>query len=268
MCKTKYPELEQMVNALAEIEESGKQGRCKRIDQLQKICDKILGEYVIEIGEITIEPLRLETYYYHPGKFEDPSVHKKPQQKTFARLYLHKEDETELKSKGFGGVDICLSCGDYYLSFLVKNSRISYQQAETRLCKQIELNEELNQLGKKASEAVNVLVKKDKADVDPPRIFHTVRVNLGGKPFARELLASVREIEINKKDHPDYPKSNPPFFTWAKGFGAESMIAEYLYVHPEEAKDAWTTWWDGGVPGWVKKEWKDKQNKRSAFPLF
>lgn len=258
MCKTNYPKLEDMVNDLAGITEIGANGRFQRVKQLQKICDTLLKEYEVKIGGLTIEPLRLEAYYYHPGQFEDPSVHKKDPQKTFAFLYPHKEGETELEGKGIGGVDICLSCGGYYLSFLIKNSRINGDL----LCKQIKLNEEVNKelkkIGLEARKAGNVLHPKDPREQGDPRIFHTMRVNLGGKPYAKELLASVKEIEINNR--PDYQSPNPAFFDWATGFGTENMIAEYLCEHPDEdAKTAWKTWWKGGIPGWVKKEWEDKK---------
>ena len=256
MCKHKYSKLAAMVNQLTEITEGGDCGRYKRVKQLQKICDTLLNEYVVKVGDMTIEPLRLEAYYYHPGKFEDPSVHKKPEQKTFACLYLHKEGETRLEEKGIGGVDICLSCGDYYLSFLIKNSRIIKEgEPEGELCKQIRLNEKLNALGG-ATNAELV----ERSDKEKQRIFHTVRVGLGGKLFAQELLASVKEIRLNME-------TNPPFYDWAKGFGMENLIAEYLYEHPEEdtwgdhQTDPWKEWWGGGIPGWVKKERKEKSGQ-------
>ena len=93
---------------------------------LQKIGAELLTKYEIRIGNITIEPLRVEAYLFKETVFEDKFIHhiKKnkhiyygPQQRNkFGKLYIH---------SGYTGVDIVLSNDDNYaFSFLIKNSRV------------------------------------------------------------------------------------------------------------------------------------------------
>lgn len=100
----------------------------KQVEILQEIGKLLLTKYKIQIGDLTIEPLLVEAYYYHPGKFDDRNTHgfgnhkldkecRKLQSNRFDRLYFHK--------KGYGGVDVCLSKGDYCLSFLIKVALIN-----------------------------------------------------------------------------------------------------------------------------------------------
>lgn len=100
----------------------------KQVEILQEIGKLLLSKYKIQIGDLTIEPLLVEAYYYHPGKFDDSNTHgfgnykldkecRKLQSNCFNRLYFHK--------KGYGGVDVCLSKGDYCLSFLIKVALIN-----------------------------------------------------------------------------------------------------------------------------------------------
>ena len=46
------------------------------IEVVQKIGAKILTHYEIRLGNLTIEPLRVEAYLYKAGCFEDKFVHK------------------------------------------------------------------------------------------------------------------------------------------------------------------------------------------------
>lgn len=135
MCKTNYPELEKMVHELTDINEDGDIGKCRRIKMLQQICEKLLNEYVIKIGETSIEPMLIEAYYYHSGKFEDTSVHasknsaaqtyelaRDRQKNNFGKLYMHYGTKD--------GIDIVLSrSDDYYLSFLIKNALVDGEWA-------------------------------------------------------------------------------------------------------------------------------------------
>lgn len=134
MSNAAYGEFENMVSVLAGMDESGDLGRRKRIAQLQMICARFLNEYVIKIGGMTIEPLLVEAYYYHPGKLEDTSVHaakdstaktyalaRKRQKNNFGKLYVHYGTRD--------GIDIVLSQGDYYLSLLIKNALVDGEWA-------------------------------------------------------------------------------------------------------------------------------------------
>ena len=86
--------------------------------ELQLLGKKLLTEYVIKIGNIEVEPLWVEAYYYDQNKFPDCNTHMSDKQKNrFGQLYFHE--------KGRGGLDICLSAPvpdheDYYLSVLLK----------------------------------------------------------------------------------------------------------------------------------------------------
>lgn len=100
----------------------------ERVKILQDIGKLLLSEYIIQVGDLTIKPLLVEAYYYHQGKFNDSNSHgfgdKKIDKKcreqlsnNFNRFYFHE--------KGRGGVDVCLSKGDYCLSFLIKVALIN-----------------------------------------------------------------------------------------------------------------------------------------------
>ena len=135
MCATNCLGLDHLVNDLVKITEIGDSGRYKRIKHLKEICEMFLNEYVIKIGKLTIEPLLVEAYYYHEGRFEDTSVHaakdskaptyqlaRERQKNNFGKLYVHYGTKD--------GIDIVLSLGDgYYLSLLIKNALVNGEWA-------------------------------------------------------------------------------------------------------------------------------------------
>ena len=73
--------------------------------ELQLIGRMLVTDYVIKIGNITIEPFWVEAYYSNVAKeFADPFIHGKEEQSEFGILYFHhKTDDSR------SGVDICLS---------------------------------------------------------------------------------------------------------------------------------------------------------------
>ncbi len=93
----------------------------KIIEKLQDIGAKLLTEYEVQVGACTIELLLIEAYYNNPSVgFEDFSVHNNPhQQNNFGALYFHSSSNAISRK---GGADLCLSLGDYSLSFLLKNT--------------------------------------------------------------------------------------------------------------------------------------------------
>lgn len=116
--------LEELVDELVAPESNEE----KQIKTLQDIGKLLLTEYIIQVGDLTIKPLLVEAYYYHQGKFNDSNSHgfgdkkidkecREQLSKHFNRFYFHK--------KGRGGVDVCLSKGDYCLSFLIKVALIN-----------------------------------------------------------------------------------------------------------------------------------------------
>ena len=94
--------------------------------ELQLIGRMLVTDYVIKIGNITIEPLWVEAYYSNVAKeFAYPFIHGKEEQSEFGILYFHhKTDDSR------SGVDICLSLCDetknkYYLSYLLKYTLVN-----------------------------------------------------------------------------------------------------------------------------------------------
>ena len=122
-------DLELLVNELANNTNEEEQ-----IIILQKIGKLLLTEYIIQIGNLTIEPLLVEAYYYNNSNFKDNSVHaakesnantyelaRARQENNFGELYVHYGTKD--------GIDVVLSNGKYYLSFLIKNALINNEFA-------------------------------------------------------------------------------------------------------------------------------------------
>ncbi len=180
----------------------------KQIALLQQIESRLLNEYNIVIKDTVIVPLRLEAYYYpfeDECKFNDPCAHKSTKKiNNFGKLYFIEE------RYGYPGIDLCLSLGNYYLSFLIKNSRIG-----DAYYKQMDLFEKF-QDKRNEIEAMDALEKvKNKEQI----VFKTSRVGLkkSKTKFAHELLASV--IELN----------NSSGYDFERGFGKEKMVANYMF---------------------------------------
>lgn len=96
---------------------------------LQNIGKLLLTEYIIQIDDLIIKPLLVEAYYYN-SNFKDNSVHaanasnantyelaRARQENNFGELYVHYGTKD--------GIDVVLSNGKYYLSFLIKNALIN-----------------------------------------------------------------------------------------------------------------------------------------------
>lgn len=188
----------------------------EQIRLLQAIGDKLLTEYVIVIPtlNVTIEPLRVEAYYYpynDTSKFDDPCAHPSSTKvNNFGHLYFIEE------KYGYPGVDLCLSLGDYYLSFLIKNSRV-----DGKLFKQMDLYEAY-QGDWREIQKVDVL---HRIDNNHKMVLYTSRVGLkeSRTKFFHEKLAAVTEID-NQYD-------------WEKGFGKLRTIASYLVENGIEETD-------------------------------
>lgn len=108
--------MERLKKIVTELE--NEYSREKQIKLLQKISELLITDYAINACGVVIEPLWVEAYYFHKGKFEDFNDHRKSKQKDgFGKLYLHTEKKIS-PSNRLGGVDIVMSLGDYYLSFI------------------------------------------------------------------------------------------------------------------------------------------------------
>lgn len=103
------------------------------VAQLIKINDLFLTQYKLKIDNIEIIPLETEIYYHNDDQpFEDKMIHKNELQKNrFGQLYFHRykkkdrNDETNTINITRGGVDICISEGNYYLSILLRMAIIN-----------------------------------------------------------------------------------------------------------------------------------------------
>lgn len=118
-------DLRELVQKLEQAE-----GEKAQIEILQEIGKKLINCYTIQIGKHEIVPMLVEAYYHSAGKFEDKSIHavqsdseaptyklaRERQKDHFGELYVHYGCKD--------GIDIVLSNGDYYLSFLIKNALV------------------------------------------------------------------------------------------------------------------------------------------------
>ena len=107
----------ELTNKLDNVAEDSRADKEVVIVYLQKIGAEFLKKYEIRIGNITIEPLRVEPYLFKEDAFEDKFTHYivkddkqkyyGPQQRNrFGKLYIH---------SGYSGVDIVLSDNDIVL---------------------------------------------------------------------------------------------------------------------------------------------------------
>ena len=215
-------DLHDLVSKLEKVKDKAEQ-----INILQKINEKLLTEYEIHISEDEIlHPLRVEAYYYpdqDPDKFNDCCAHLSPKKKNnFGGLYFIED------RYGYPGIDICLSKGDYYLSFLIKNSYLNSYSLEDPGFRQMDLFERFKNRWEELEAKRDILRKKDVPDGTEP-VFKTLRVGLKKEAteFSHELLASLIKIE----------RKNEWFGGFADGFGKLWMVANYLIEHDLKADD-------------------------------
>lgn len=175
-----------------------------QIELLQALNDQLLTGFCLRLGEnAVLLPLWVEAYYYRPGRFEDPSVHRSPRQMDrFGQLYIHK--------RGYGGADICLSLGEYYLSCLLKYSLIN-----GRFLSQLGLRDLLKELCARdpGLEERMVLSPLQEEQRDGRRIFHSPRKGLRKGEFRLARLASIKGVG-------EYP------FSYERGFGKTRLLKE------------------------------------------
>ena len=109
--------MENLINQLTSTHDKDAQ-----VNFLQEIGKKLRTEYVIKIGDITIKPLWVEAYYSDTNTgFVDEAVHGNECQKNqYGALYFHHKTDDQRS-----GVDICLSCSNYYLSYLLKYTLVN-----------------------------------------------------------------------------------------------------------------------------------------------
>lgn len=151
-------------------------------DQLIKINDLFLTQYKLQIDNMEIIPLETEIYYHNNNQqFKDKMIHciDGLQKKHFGQLYFHRFPTRDSINYGQGGVDICISDGEYYLSILIRSAIINDTQILSgphKIQKKFYENspskkERILELEKKP----NVLLKRDKY-INTSNIFHQKRI--------------------------------------------------------------------------------------------
>lgn len=159
--------------------------------QLQKINDLFLTQYKLHIDNIDIIPLETEIYYHKDNQaFEDKMIHKNELQKNrFGQLYFHRykkkdrNDETNTINITRGGVDICISKGNYYLSILLRMAIINKELISginkiqqifySQISDKKEKREKLKGLEKNKKE---LIIKRNKTN---DTIYHQLRIQSG-----------------------------------------------------------------------------------------
>lgn len=196
------------------------------IKQLQAINDLFLTKYNIKIEHndksVIIIPIETEIYFSNikvdlskDVSFYDGMCHRnKLQKNNFGKLYFHrygidKNSGVKCAYTNYGGLDICISQGDYYLSILIRSAFINGMKPKNiesginKICKKIvELfkPEEqkclecfLRELEKENGN-VNVIVSRDsKTDIDTNNIYHQQRIS--GDHYFKE--DEQKEYELN-----------------------------------------------------------------------
>ena len=115
--------MDELKNLVDELKEA-----TDKVQKLKEIGEKFMNEYEVRIGNMVIEPLLIEAYY-NSSDFPDNSVHaaKKSNANTYTLAKQRQKDHYGELYVHYGtkdGIDIVLSNGDYYLSFLIKNALI------------------------------------------------------------------------------------------------------------------------------------------------
>lgn len=168
--------MENLINQLTSTHDKDAQ-----VNFLQEIGKKLLTEYVIKIGDITIKPLWVEAYYSDTNTgFVDEAVHGNECQKNqYGALYFHHKTDDQRS-----GVDICLSCGNYYLSYLLKYTLVNgIFKSQAQLSSMIP--HELRGTAK------NVLVKEQ----NPAEVMVcTKRIGIMSSAYTDADLAIARDI--------------------------------------------------------------------------
>lgn len=168
------------------------------VEKLQAIGKKLITEYEIKIGDVTVEPLWVEAYYYNESKgFKDPFVHRREMQlnksaEDFGRLYFHHNTDDQRS-----GVDICLSLSDkYYLSYLLK-----FTLVKGSFTTQAELSKKIR---KSYEDAGCMLIHKWAKSGNQEIVGYTERIGLNSK-----------DTDENKAEKDKY---KPYALAIAKGF--------------------------------------------------
>lgn len=178
-------ELKELKGLVHELEKS-----TSPVEKLQEIGRELLTEYIILLPDgVEIQPLWIEAYYSNLNedkKFDDPFIHGVDEQKgeeNFGKLYFHHKTDDQRS-----GVDICLPCGPYSLSFLLKYTLVNGEYTTQ------------SQLSGKIRAAYNKLNEKDKSQILRTKqnrteyIVYTSRIGLDSKKEKDPIKREAKEI--------------------------------------------------------------------------
>lgn len=200
--------------------------------ELQLIGRMLVTDYVIKIGDVTIEPLWVEAYYSNATKgFKDPFIHGKEEQNKFGILYFHhKTDDSR------SGVDICLSLCDktknkYYLSYLLKYTLVNGEFTTQ------------SQLSAKIRKAYELLPDKN----DTLEIFHKSETDIVG--YTTRIGLKVKDSDVQKEIKKRYALLN---LAIAKNFDKTYFIEKKL-PHIESLACSFLSTYDFDKEKWCKE---------------
>ena len=227
-------ELEKLVAELKDEinkEQEAETNKERIIEKLQEIGAELLRKYEIRVGDITIEPLRVEPYLFKDVTFEDKFMHwiKKSGEKYYGPKQRNRRGKLYIHS-GYSGVDIVLSdSDDYAFSFLIKNSRITMNgKVIYPFLKQNGVAKILQENGVALDYDEVVLYKKSKSN--DSIVFKTIRNGLTKiaerDDFNKQEQNKYNELLISSfielKEH---TSSQYDFET---GYGEDRAVVEYL----------------------------------------
>lgn len=230
-----------LIDDLVGTDANSEEGKDVCVKKLQKISQKLLQEYEIRIGDFIIEPLWIEAYYYNEYKgFKDDNMHaayeskantyelaRERQQDHFGELYVHYGAND--------GIDIVLSDGNYYFSFLIKcsliNGEFSRQRKTTEiLCDNCSQRSACDK-GKKCQYYDKLILKK-RENKRNSIVFYTVRKGLVEDNFFKDKkLAAVTGFDLKDKDNKCYK------FDFETGYGKTKAVAQYMFENDIEPTD-------------------------------
>lgn len=215
--------LKQKVEDLEKLSDEG-----EIVKQLQEIGKMLLTDYVIKVGDITVEPLWVEAYYYNESKnFIDSSVHKNEKQEEFGVFYFHPK-----KAEQRSGVDISLSLSKdkgkdsekYYLSYLLKYTLVNgvfttQSQLKNKIPNELKDSKEI------------ILAEKRPANI----IQHTSRIGIGSGNFINAELATIRDINQRFNDSNGKQRSLPNKIAILKNY-VDAVYSEEEKASEEQKK--------------------------------
>lgn len=211
----------------------------ERVKILQDIGKLLLTEYIIQVGDIKVYPLWVEAYYFNNKKFPDPFVYKNDIQKENDVLFFHHKTDDQRN-----GVDICLSKGNYYLSFLLK-----YTLVDDKVRKQSELSPLIRDEYVKCK---SVLVKESRPT---DKISFTTRIGLSESNETNTEKKALKE-KFKKYKLSVVRDFDKLFITDFKFPKKENLVKEYLSKQTEMSQSEKADFCKNAL-GYYLKEYKN-----------